>query len=385
MLRATKRESQMATLNGNGPLGGEELVEYNVFLTDGFGRPGGMNVSFFETEGSPEAIDGYSNDDAYRASRHYSRRADFGENSVSQEYLRESSLARQLQGKKDQIATIRLMRRVRKEEVKANGVNDQGYPFVNIIPPSTKFMLQAVQENREEKVQVVDTFGEWVAFFFGRRPEVYAYSGILLNSKNHDWKNEFQMNYEYFLRGSKAVEYRALMYLQYEDVLIEGYMMNCNITQTAQDPHAVGFNFNLLVTNRSPLNPRRMIALRFARSGGTAEEELLFNTMQAALSLVDPVTGKPAENKVQDMQTYLLVREYFGGQYVPAAGVIQHFLSTNKVSSDASAAPGSTSGIEADELESGPVETPYKDLLGVGDTYKNLLVPPGSTDPDALE
>lgn len=237
--RPTLREEMAAVLSGRGPLGGERLLKYNIFLTDAFSGGAAFRDSFFQAPGTPIPI--IDNDDSYRRSRHLLTNggAD-GSNQVSLDNIREHSLARQLQSKSDnQPATIRLIRRLKPEELAQQKSSERGLPWVNLIPPNTKFFLEQVQENREEKVQVIDTFGEWIAFFFGRKPEVYSFAGTLLNSKNHDWKNEFQMNYDLFLRGSQAVRYKATVFIHYDDVMVEGFILNSSIQMTAIADKAV--------------------------------------------------------------------------------------------------------------------------------------------------
>lgn len=296
------------------PVGSEQTIEYELFVTD----PG---------------IDGYSdedsnaadviNDDFYRTSNV----------SMSGEMM----LSRQLTEKEERPATIRLIRRLSTEEM-THSAGTSGLPWVNIIPPNTKFFLESVQENREEKVQVMDTFGEFVAFFFGRRPEVYQYSGTLLNAKNHDWKNEFQENYEYFLRGSQAVKHRATMILQYDDVMVEGYMMSCQIQQSAMADKSVPFSFNLLVLNRSPINPRKQLMNRFNRSGLSISEKELFNSMQ------NTFLSYGSKSKSSDeLSTFLLLREHLVGNILPSAGTAV-ITNTNSVQSESSKVPNSYAG-----------------------------------------
>jgi len=320
----SKNETQSA-LDGAAPVGSERVSQHDIFLTDSF------------DVGGVDPFEGLVDDDQYRTSKHLlsnSPPSDFDGGS-REDSLRDNSLARQLAESKDQPATIRLIRRRRPDELKAIAADEPKVPWVNLIPPNTKFFLEQVNETREEKVQVIDTFGEWVAFFFGRKPEVYSYSGTLLNAKNHDWKNDFQFNYDNFLRGSQAVKHRATMILQYDSVMVEGYMLNCAITQTSVSDKSVPFQFTLLVINRSSLNPRQMLGLRFRRSGGTDEERMLFDSMQASLDLTK--TGS-----TNDMETFILMREYFSGQYKPAAGVSTY--RNGATESGESAKPGAVSG-----------------------------------------
>lgn len=334
--RGTSKEERAALVEGRGALGAERLIDYNVFLTDAFEGSGG--IGFLDGPGVPKQIDGFDNDDSYRQSRHLLRQSSTLSRATNEENLRENSLARQLNSKKDQPATIRLIRRKGPEELPEKDSMEPRVPWVNLIPPNTKFFLEQVQENREEKVQVIDTFGEWIAFFFGRRPEVYSYAGTLLNTANHDWKNEFQDNYDNFLRGSQAVKNRATIIMQYDDVVVEGYMMNSTITQTAMADNSVPFQFNLLVINRSSINPRRLLGLRFQRGTRSEAENQLFNTLQETLNL-----GESGD--VSDLETFLIMREYFSGNYSPSAGVMTHRTNTNNIESSASVVPGQVGGL----------------------------------------
>ena len=350
---STGMAAQIAVMGEQGPAVNERLFEYNTFLTDGFGKsvaaglgPNGLVGVGFNTPGVPQQIDGIYNDDSYRASRHLinSITPDAAD-MANADMLRESSLARQLQDKDERPATIRLIRRRDKNEIALPTAGINPIPWVNIIPPNTKFFLENVQENREEKVQVMDTFGEYVAFFFGRKPEVYSYSGTLLNAKNHDWKNEFLENYEYFLRGSQAVKYRATMILQYDDVIVEGYMMNCSIRQAAEMDKAVPFSFNLLVLNRSPLNPRNILAMRYRRSKNTTAEQELFSSMQEMLDLTKA-------GRVDDLDTFLLMREYFNGNYVPAAGTATHPEDKGQINTTTNSVNGAVGGTNQETTSS---------------------------------
>lgn len=356
--RSTRREEQAATANEQGPLGGERLVEYSIFLTDAFGLQTGQ-ISFQpEDPASPDTIDGFVNDDTYRSSRHLIRRLPAPASAAAESNLRENSLARQLQEKTDeQPATIRLIRRRDPQEQRIIDLTEPTVPWVNVIPPNTKFLLESVRESREEKVQVIDTFGAWIAFFFGAKPEVYNYSGTLLNAKNHDWKNEFQFNYENFLRGSQAVKFGATMVLQYDDVIVEGYMLNCQTVQQAVSDKGIPFSFNLLVTNRTSINARNMLGQRIERGvDATAAEIQLFEDMQASLALTK-------DGKADDIETFLLMREYFAGNFAPSAGISTHFNELG-MTSDRNEAPGASSGLVDDKPASTAFRPSFTNKIG---------------------
>jgi hypothetical protein len=354
---STSKDETSGLLAGDGPIGDERLVRYNIFQTMAFDAMGVMppvTKQHLEGASGPDTIDGFANDDSYRRSRHLLTKATPAQRAVNVTNLRENSLARQLSEKRDQPATIRLIRRLRGEELMRPGAGDQRAPWVNLVPPNTKFFLEQIGEAREEKVQVIDTFGEWVAFFFGRKPEVYNYSGTLLNAKNHDWKNEFQANYDQFLRGSQAVKYRATMILQYDDVMVEGYMMNCAISQSAAADKSVPFQFTLLVINRSSLNPERALAQRQQRSRLSSLEQMVYSSMQPALEQLK-------QGDLTDLETFLIMREYLSGNYIPPAGTLT--FRDRSIGSSESATPGARGGVTNPSSTPAPLTTPTSSAI----------------------
>lgn len=114
-------------------------------------------------------------------------------------------------------------------------------------PDYTNFILQSVSEAREEKVQIIETFGDAYIFFFGERPRFINVSATLINSFDFNWKAEFWANYEKYLRGTKCAEYGAKVYLFYDDNIIEGYMMKAQADESAMDPQNISLSFVLFV------------------------------------------------------------------------------------------------------------------------------------------
>ena len=357
----------IATSEERGPLAGERLIEYNIFLSDAFGS-GPVDLSFFDDSAVPNQIDGFQNDDAYRASRHYALRQAAAANPSVNDSLRESSLARQLQDRRDQPATIRLIRRIRPNEAPGRDPTQGGrrLPWVDVIPPSTKFFLESVAENGEETVQITKPFGPWKAFFFPDwRPQVYTFSGTLLNAQNHAWVSEFVENYDYFLRGAQAVKYGATLFLQYADVMVEGYMLNYRLERNALTDKGVPFSFNVLVLNRSPLNPRNLLALRLARSGLSDAEQQLFQNMQSALDLLSGSAADQATKRDQ-LDTFLLMREFFAGNYVPPAGLGTSFGSSGTIEGQNQTAPGVIGGTAKQSDVLNPYEPTFTSRLDTG-------------------
>lgn len=120
----------------------------------------------------------------------------------------------------------------------------------DFIPPFTKFILESVQEGRQERSQIVETFGDFYVFFYGEKPPIFSYTGTLVNAQNINWVQEFNYYYDNFLRGTKCVEKSARLLLTYGNVQVEGFMLGFNEAFTAMDEQGVKVNFSIVVTKR---------------------------------------------------------------------------------------------------------------------------------------
>jgi len=117
----------------------------------------------------------------------------------------------------------------------------------------TNFLLQSVIEQREEKQQIVETFGDAYIFFYGESPRMLQVSGLLLNTADFGWAAEWWDNYERYMRGTRLVENGARLYLIYDDVIVEGYVLQCQAQRQVQQPYTIPFSFQLFVTGYSSL------------------------------------------------------------------------------------------------------------------------------------
>jgi hypothetical protein len=113
----------------------------------------------------------------------------------------------------------------------------------------TNFILQGVNEARQEKFQVVETFGDPYIFFYGEAPRFLDCVSILINSQDFNWQAEFWANYDAYLRGSKCAEVGARVYMFYDDKIVEGYMLQASAANDANNPMSVQLQFKLFLTN----------------------------------------------------------------------------------------------------------------------------------------
>jgi hypothetical protein len=115
----------------------------------------------------------------------------------------------------------------------------------------SNFIAQQVIDARTEKSQVVENFGEPYIFFYGEKPRIMQVQGLLMNTLDFNWKNEFWKNYENYLRGTKLVELDARIYFYFDDQIVEGYMLDASASHSADMPYHVPFQFTIFVTGHT--------------------------------------------------------------------------------------------------------------------------------------
>ena len=120
-----------------------------------------------------------------------------------------------------------------------SGASSKGY---------TNFILQQVQEQRMEKHQIVETFGDSYVFFFGESPRFLDCTAMLINTHDFNWRAEWWHNYENYLRGTKLVELGARCYMFWDDIVVEGYILNAGASEISDQPYTVTMQFKFFVT-----------------------------------------------------------------------------------------------------------------------------------------
>ena len=116
-------------------------------------------------------------------------------------------------------------------------------------PYTNNFLVTAMTEAREEKFQILETFGEEFVFLFGERPRFVDITGTLINSNSHHWKREWWLNYNKFLRGTKAVENQAIVRLHIDETTIGGFILSASTQEVAEQPRRLQFTFRMLVVD----------------------------------------------------------------------------------------------------------------------------------------
>lgn len=117
-----------------------------------------------------------------------------------------------------------------------------------VLFETDNFILQSVDEVDAEKIQVVETFGDPIAFFYGRRPRFYQFTGTLMNTSDYLWRDNFKIAYDTWLRGTKCVEQGARAYVAFDFTIKEGFIVNAVIGQAQSPNNMVSLSFQMYVT-----------------------------------------------------------------------------------------------------------------------------------------
>jgi hypothetical protein len=228
-------------------------------------------------------------------------------------------------------------------------------------PATHNFILQSVQYQVQEKAQIQQTFGPFYVFFYGQQPTVLQCSGLLLNGRDFNWKNEWLRNYDRYLRGTKCVESRSRVYLGFDDVLIGGYIMGTGNVYDASNPVVCPFSFSFLVTDYKDLS-----------DGNT--DEYVSHAMHARYqgsALGAPVTGKPE---------YLTPPALADYQFVdPATGQLRGPNIPEQPAEDASAAATQANTEIAVQASGRTRQSVRAEIVDPATQYSSL-----ESDPDAF-
>lgn len=118
---------------------------------------------------------------------------------------------------------------------------------------TTNFILEAVSEARSEKFQPITTFGASYGYFFGEQPRMITAQARLLNTADFQWELEWWENYDRVLRGTQLVNGGMRAYLEYDDRVIGGYLVQASVNKSASDPLSATLSFSMWVVSYDTL------------------------------------------------------------------------------------------------------------------------------------
>lgn len=114
------------------------------------------------------------------------------------------------------------------------------------------FLLRQYSSRADERVQVFQAInGDVSMYFFGERPRIYSFSGIMYDTYNQQWANKLMRDYDSKLRGTKSIENRTEVCIVYEDKFLQGFVLNLTISKNAELLSGVQFTLDYILTKSS--------------------------------------------------------------------------------------------------------------------------------------
>lgn len=114
---------------------------------------------------------------------------------------------------------------------------------------TANYLIQEMRQARAEKFQISETFGNVdYGFFFGQKPVVYSFRGVLLDTADFNWAAEWWHNYENLFRGTRLVERNAVVEITVGNKVLSGYILNSDMSDTTAEPYHTAVTFTMWVT-----------------------------------------------------------------------------------------------------------------------------------------
>jgi hypothetical protein len=160
---------------------------------------------------------------------------------------------RQVDEDDDKIATLSIQ--YQKDAIQTSGSTNvnTGGPQGLVLNSYSRFFLQSAVEQQTEKYQIVETFSDFYVFFYGVRPSIYRYNGIVLSDPKNRWQNDLQYFYQNYFRGTQLAERAAQAVLYYNSRQVSGFILGLSMQETADMNKGIPFAMDFLVLNHTPL------------------------------------------------------------------------------------------------------------------------------------
>jgi hypothetical protein len=164
------------------------------------------------------------------------------------------------------------------------------------------FLLTDLNCNLEEKLQVVEVFGDAeVTYYFGRQPIMFNFSGILIDSVDNNWFVEWLEMYAHVLRGTELARNYELVRIVLPNMIIDGTITRMGWSQNSSRDVDIPFQFSFLakqITPKPVTVPNRPLTndpvINWSKASG-----FLTKAGQNSIKL------KSLQDKVQDLQNVI--------------------------------------------------------------------------------
>lgn len=144
----------------------------------------------------------------------------------------------------------------------ANAPNKPGEEGGPLNEYWTDFFLQSVTESRQEKVQLLETFGVPILYVFGERPRILQFTGSLMNTADFSWRSQFLENWDKYFRATALVESDSQLFIGFDDIIVNGYPFSTTVRQSSVDNNIINFNFSFYVVGYTNTTMQNVGALQ---------------------------------------------------------------------------------------------------------------------------
>ena len=138
-----------------------------------------------------------------------------------------------------------------------NVLADTSTPESSVYAKSstTNIIVQRIDESRQEKQQIIETFGEDFVYYYGQRPRMLQVNAILPDSLEFQYAQEFWTNYDRALRGTRLVTRDARVFFDVAGQIFEGYLSTAQTSRSADQPRIIQLNFTMYITHSYYVRP----------------------------------------------------------------------------------------------------------------------------------
>ena len=120
---------------------------------------------------------------------------------------------------------------------------------VDPLPAYKNFLLQGAEEDVQEKVQVIETFGPaFLIFTGGWKARIFNYNLLFMNTADNPGRDEFLYKWDSEYRGARALATGYYVDLFYEQVHRLGQLVRAKVQTSSTNQHTVILQLSMFMT-----------------------------------------------------------------------------------------------------------------------------------------
>lgn len=210
------------------------------------------------------------------------------------------------------------------------------------------FLLTDVNCSLEEKLQVVEVFGDAeVTYYFGRQPIMFNFGGMLIDSVDNNWFIEWIEMYAHVMRGTELARNYELIRIVLPNMTIEGTITRMSWSQNSGRDVDIPFQFGFLAKQITPnpvIVPNRPLTndpvINWNKASGfldkTGQNTIKSNSLNDKMADLQSVISNP-NSSIKDYASSL-TNFNLEGVYTPPQNLSSGYspLNTNGISSSPS-------------------------------------------------